>query len=38
MNETNRTGFVIAFVIVVVFFLFFSGGAMMTGTQMCGGA
>jgi len=36
MNETNKTGLVIAFVVVVVLFLLFSGGAM-TGATMSGG-
>jgi hypothetical protein len=36
MNETNKTGLVIAFVIVVVLFLLFGGGAM-TGATMSGG-
>jgi hypothetical protein len=45
MNETNKTGLVIAFVIVVVLFLLFGGGAMagatlgggMMGSGMMGG-
>ncbi len=36
MNETNKVGLVIAFVVVVVLFLLFSGGAM-TGATMSGG-
>lgn len=36
MNATNRTGLVIAFVVVVALFLLFSGGAM-TGATMSGG-
>ncbi len=36
MNETNKTGLIIAFVVVVVLFLLFGGGAM-TGTTMSGG-
>ena len=36
MNETNKTGLVIAFVVVVVLFLLF-GGATMTGATMSGG-
>ena len=36
MNETNKTGLVIAFVVVVVLFLLFGGGAM-TGATMSGG-
>lgn len=41
MKETNKTGFVIAFVVVVALFLLFGGGAMtgatMTGATMSGG-
>ena len=36
MKETNNTGLVIAFVVVVVLFLLFGGGAM-TGATMSGG-
>ncbi|MHB8630140.1 MAG: hypothetical protein ACYDBJ_25975 [Aggregatilineales bacterium] len=36
MNETNKTGIVIAFVVVVVLFLLFGGGAM-TGATISGG-
>ena len=36
MNETNKTGFVIAFVVVVVLFLLFGSGAM-TGATINGG-
>jgi hypothetical protein len=36
MNETNKTGLVIAFVVVVVLFLLFGGGAM-TGATLSGG-
>ena len=36
MNETNKTGLIIAFVVVVVLFLLFGGGAM-TGVTMNGG-
>ena len=36
MSETNKTGLVIAFFVVIVLFLLFSGGAM-TGATMSGG-
>ena len=36
MNETNKTGLVIALVVVVVLFLLFGGGAM-SGATMSGG-
>ncbi len=36
MNATNKTAFVIAFVVVVVLFLLFGGGAM-TGATLSGG-
>jgi hypothetical protein len=36
MNESNKTGLVIAFVVVVVLFLLFGGGAM-SGSFMGGG-
>ena len=36
MNETNKTGLMIAFVVVVTLFLLFGGGAM-TGAAMSGG-
>jgi len=36
MKETNKTGLVIAFVVVVALFLLFGGGAM-TGATMSGG-
>jgi hypothetical protein len=36
MNETNKTGLVIAFAVVVVLFLLFGGGAM-TGATLSGG-
>ena len=36
MNESNKTGLFIAFVVVVVFFLVFGGGAM-SGSLMGGG-
>lgn len=36
MNESNRTGLVIAFVVVVLLFLVFGGGAM-SGSFMGGG-
>ena len=36
MNESNRTGLIIAFVVVVVLFLVFGGGAM-SGSFMGGG-
>jgi hypothetical protein len=36
MNETNKTGLVIAFVVVVALFLLFGGGAM-TGATLSGG-
>jgi len=36
MNATNRTGLIIAFVVVVVLFLLFGGGAM-SGATMSGG-
>ncbi len=36
MNETNKTGLVIAFVVVVVLFLLFGSGAM-SGATMSGG-
>ncbi len=36
MNETNKTGLVIAFVVVIVLFLLFGGGAM-TGATLSGG-
>ena len=36
MNETNKTGLVIAFVVVIVLFLLFGSGAM-TGATMSGG-
>ena len=41
MNESNKTGVIIAFVVVVVLFLVFGGGAMsgsfMGGRMMGGG-
>ena len=36
MKETNNTGLIIAFIVVVVLFLLFGGGAM-TGAMMSGG-
>jgi hypothetical protein len=36
MNTTDKTALIIAFVVVVVLFLLFSGGAM-TGATMSGG-
>ena len=36
MKETNNTGLIIAFVVVVVLFLLFGGGTM-TGATMSGG-
>lgn len=36
MNSTNKTGLVIAFVVVVALFLLFGGGAM-TGATLNGG-
>src|SRR5581483_391172 len=36
LNETNKTGLIIAFVLVLVLFLLFGGG-MMTGSMMSGG-
>jgi len=36
MNGTNKTGLVVAFIVVVVLFLLFGGGAM-TGATMSGG-
>jgi hypothetical protein len=36
MNEKNKTGLVIAFVVLVVLFLLFGGGAM-TGATISGG-
>ena len=36
MNESNKTGLIIAFVVVVVLFLVFGGGAM-SGSFMGGG-
>ncbi len=36
MKKTNKTGLVIAFVVVVALFLLFGGGAM-TGATMSGG-
>jgi len=36
MNGTDKTGLVVAFIVVVVLFLLFGGGAM-TGATMSGG-
>ncbi len=36
MNESNKTGLIIAFVVVVILFLMFGGGAM-SGSFMGGG-
>lgn len=36
MNATNKTGLIIAFVVVAVLFLLFGGGAM-TGATLNGG-